>query len=72
MNVSDILERAADLFGGTDPYVACPFCQQDNFDTPGLLSHLFSGCDGKTRPHSDADIVAGLRKAAAKARESGQ
>jgi hypothetical protein len=63
-----VLDRLADLFDGTDTRVTCPFCEEADFDGPGLLSHMFRRCDGKTKSASDAEIVAALREAAAKAR----
>lgn len=71
MNVADILDRLAALFDDTASRFTCPVCGDDDYDAPGLLSHLFRRCDGKSRRFlKDAEIVATLREAAAKARAS--
>ena len=27
------------------PYIKCPFCQEDDFDLPGLKHHLLMYCE---------------------------
>jgi len=60
--------HTADAACGVPPYLACPFCWEDDFDQVGLKGHLTNGwCE----PYKDLDVRPAPLSAAAAADETG-